>query len=97
MKKNKFLLLASTLILLSGCQKFHTGKVVVEDSKDDDSINVEYIVVEKADKESLIKNIKDGKGAIINRSKLNTNNSEVNVDNSTNGNSTNNNSTNNNR
>lgn len=91
MKKNKFLLLISTLILLSGCQKFHTGKFVVEDNKDNESINVEYIVVEKADKESLIKNIKDGKGAIVNRSKLNANNSEVDVDNSTNGNSTNNN------
>lgn len=66
----KSLILFSTLALLSGCGKFHTGKVVVDEngkSKSSSNINVQYILVDQKDKDTLIKNIKDGKGAVITR------------------------------
>lgn len=72
----KFMVVSLSLVLFSGCAKFHTGTVVVEEGKENakkSNINVEYIVVEEKDKDTLIKNIKEGKGAVITRSRYDDN------------------------
>lgn len=75
MKKRNLLALCLVCFSFVGCQNFHTGKVVIEDNKItvEKVTNVEYIVVDESDKESLIKNIKEGKGAVIDRSKKSAN------------------------
>ena len=68
--KKRFTYLFMLLLVLSGCQQYHTGKVVVDENKEaEESINVEYVIVDEADKDTLIKNIKEGKGAVINKNK----------------------------
>lgn len=72
MKKCKFLSLFFICILtLSACKSIHTGKVVIDENEKvkEEKINVEYILVDENDKESLIKNIKEGKGAVVDRVK----------------------------
>lgn len=89
--KKTFIALLS-LIVLSGCAKFHTGTVVIEDSNDQSkksNLNVEYIVVDQKDKEILIKNIKEGKGAVITKNRYDenkNNNDDSNNDNDKNSN-----------
>ena len=77
MKKIKFLSLVFIFcISLSSCKSIHTGKIIIDENENskESSINVEYIIVEKEDKDSLIKNIKNGKGAIVNRVKTSNQN-----------------------
>lgn len=68
-------ILCVSVVLLSGCANFHTGKVVVDENEDKKSSknaviqDIKYILVEEKDKDSLIKNIKEGKGAVITRSR----------------------------
>lgn len=78
MKKIKNISILFLLILsLSSCKKIHTGKVVINENEKakDEKLNIEYILVDEKDKDSLIKNIKSGKGAVIDRAKT-TNNSD---------------------
>lgn len=77
MKKINLLAICLACFSFVGCQNFHTGKVVVDEknsmeeknNREEKNINVEYIVVNEEDKDSLIKNIKEGKGAIIDKNK----------------------------
>lgn len=72
MKKVKNIFILLLLILtLSSCKKIHTGKVVINENEKtkDEKLNIEYILVDEKDKDSLIKNIKSGKGAVIDRAK----------------------------
>ena len=86
--KKRFIYLFMLLLVLSGCQQYHTGKVVVDENKEaEESINVEYVIVDEADKDTLIKNIKEGKGAVINKNKntdLDNTNNQNNQDNNAN-------------
>lgn len=86
--KKRFTYLFMLLLVLSGCQQYHTGKVVVDENKEaEESINVEYVIVDEADKDTLIKNIKEGKGAVINKNKntdLDNTNNQNNQDNNAN-------------
>lgn len=68
MKKRNLIAICLVCLSFVGCQKFHTGKVVIDDKKNEEKVeNVEYLVVDEEDKESLIKNIKSGKGAVIDK------------------------------
>lgn len=70
MKKRNLIAICLVCLSFVGCQKFHTGKVVIDDKKNEEKVeNVEYLVVDEEDKESLIKNIKSGKGAVIDKKK----------------------------
>jgi hypothetical protein len=70
MKKRSLIAICLVCLSFVGCQKFHTGKVVIDDKKNEEKVeNVEYLVVDEEDKESLIKNIKAGKGAVIDKKK----------------------------
>lgn len=79
MKKYKFLsLIFMFILILSACNNVHTGKVVIDENEKtkEEKINVEYILVDENDKESLIKNIKEGKGAVVDRLKTGTDKQE---------------------
>ena len=70
MKKKNLLPICLVCLSFVGCQSFHTGKVVIDNNKNQEKVeSVEYIIVDEADKESLIKNIKAGKGAVIDKKK----------------------------
>ena len=76
MKKLKILsILLLSVLSLSACKSVHTGKVVIDENKksNDEKLNVEYIIVDEKDKDSLIKNIKKGKGAVIDKAKISAN------------------------
>lgn len=107
MKKKNLLPICLVCLSFVGCQSFHTGKVVIDKNKNQEKVeSVEYIIVDEADKESLINNIKSGKGAVIDKKKNSTlektdESADVTTDadkkNENNNNSNNNNSNNNNR
>lgn len=89
MKKNKLIvLLLFGCLSLSACQSIHTGKVVIDETKNstDEKLNVEYIIVDEEDKDSLIKNIKSGRGAVVDRAKVSNRNDEVEENEETRGN-----------
>ena len=70
MKKKNLLPICLVCLSFVGCQSFHTGKVVIDNNKNQEKVeSVEYIVVDEEDKESLINNIKSGKGAVIDKRK----------------------------
>ena len=70
MKKKNLLPICLLCLSFVGCSSFHTGKVVIDNQKKENKVeNVEYIVVDEEDKESLIRNIKSGKGAVVDRKK----------------------------
>ncbi|MEB3073182.1 hypothetical protein [Parvimonas sp. C2] len=88
MKKRNLVAICFVCLSFVGCNSFHTGKVVIDNKKKENKVeNVEYIVVDEEDKESLIKNIKEGKGAVIDKKK----NSNSEKDNNSNKNNKNNN------
>lgn len=92
MKKfNKISVLFLSVVALSGCSLIQ-GKTVVVDENENKvkkpvNLSIQYIVVDKEDKESLIKNIKSGKGPIITRDRYedkNNSNDGSNDDNNSN-------------
>lgn len=73
MKKKNLLPICLLCLSFVGCSSFHTGKVVIDNQKTEEKVqNVEYLVVDEEDKESLIRNIKSGKGAVIDKRKNST-------------------------
>ena len=73
MKKRNLIAICLVCLSFVGCQSFHTGKVVIDNNKNQEKVeSVEYIVVDEEDKESLINNIKSGKGAVIDKKKSST-------------------------
>ena len=99
MKKKNLLPICLVCLSFVGCQKFHTGKVVIDDKKNEEKVeNVEYLVVDEEDKESLIRNIKSGKGAVVDRKKKSSlEKTEESADVTNDANKNNNDSNNNNR
>lgn len=91
MKKRNLVAICLVCLSFVGCSSFHTGKVVVDDEKKEDKVeNVEYILVDEDDKESLIKNIKEGKGAVIDKKKKSSSDkTNENTDNNNNSNNSN--------
>lgn len=99
MKKRNLLPICLLCLSFAGCQSFHTGKVVIDNQKEVEKVkNVEYLVVDEEDKESLIKNIKSGKGAVVDRKKKSSlEKTEESADVTNDANKNNNDSNNNNR
>ena len=53
MKKRNLIAICLVCLSFVGCQKFHTGKVVIDDKKNEEKVeNVEYLVVDEEDKEN---------------------------------------------
>lgn len=99
MKKKNLLPICLFCLSFVGCSSFHTGKVVIDNQKKENKVeNVEYIVVDEEDKESLIRNIKSGKGAVVDRKKKSSlEKTEESADVTNDANKNNNDSNNNNR
>ena len=106
MKKRNLLPICLLCLSFAGCQSFHTGKVVIDNQKSGEKVqkneekveNVEYLVVDEEDKESLIRNIKSGKGAVVDRKKKSSlEKTEESADVTNDANKNNNDSNNNNR
>ena len=99
MKKRNLLPICLLCLSFAGCQSFHTGKVVIDNQKSGEKVqNVEYLVVDEEDKESLIRNIKSGKGAVVDRKKKSSlDKTEESADVTNDANKNNNDSNNNNR
>lgn len=99
MKKRNLLPICLLCLSFAGCQSFHTGKVVIDNQKSEEKVqNVEYLVVDEEDKESLIRNIKSGKGAVVDRKKKSSlEKTEESADVTNDANKNNNDSNNNNR